>query len=394
MKHSIYNNAFVTLIVFLIVLLSGCQSMKNVTSKENIEEPKLWSVLKPLSQEERVKQHQYIDTVVNSEFPIKGLTDGYIILTTGGPNLYEELCMRELLQLSDLAPITILIAGLVSPASNSFFDKIQLPTNVEIVKIDRNGLISLGFDEDYIEIEKYYHPAVWQIEKGIIQNQYLYYVVGQYADIYEHFTNDDSMISPIQVGQPLQKLYLVQARGQERELVQIDRPTLLILWSFENSNALLQTYLDYFQNKVQIFLVLKTTDVRTRYPALLEALASSYDADDRIEWKYIESMKNQTSVEVSNINNIVELYPEMKIYEDQTHEMIRRLSSLQILHYSLMKGEDRGVMLYSFYLFNAKSILVKDWQCRMTLGNQEDRYEMLTILEQAITELSNTNNGR
>ena len=60
---------------------------------------------------------------------------------------------------------------------------------------------------------------------------------------------------------------------------------------------------------------------------------------------------------------------------------------LHLLNPILVEADDRSVMVYMFYLFNEKGILVNDWLCRLTLGNKEDNVVMLNILEQAIAEL-------
>ncbi len=84
-------------LVLLMVLLSGCRSQKEepVISQDA---PKLWSVLKPFSDEEVSKQREYIQTQTGDAFPISGIRDGFVILTTGSDALYEELVMQDLLQ--------------------------------------------------------------------------------------------------------------------------------------------------------------------------------------------------------------------------------------------------------------------------------------------------------
>ena len=58
MKRSLLVKIGVMFLVFLIVLLSGCQPQKEepVTSQDA---PKLWSVLKPFSEEEVTKPVSY-----------------------------------------------------------------------------------------------------------------------------------------------------------------------------------------------------------------------------------------------------------------------------------------------------------------------------------------------
>ncbi|MCE5196895.1 MAG: hypothetical protein LLG09_07195, partial [Negativicutes bacterium] len=91
------------LLLLLVILLSGCQPQKEepVNSRDA---PKLWSVLKPFSEVEVSKQREYIQTQTGDAFPISGIQDGFVILTTGSDSLYEELVMQDLLQLAKLAP--------------------------------------------------------------------------------------------------------------------------------------------------------------------------------------------------------------------------------------------------------------------------------------------------
>ena len=138
---------------------------------------------------------------------------------------------------------------------------------------------------------------------------------------------------------------------------------------------------------MQIILILQATDLRTRYPTIMEALMTRDNTEDKIERLYIKSMDIQTERDLQYIASLQSLYPDLLIYEDQAYEMIRRLNLLHLLNPMLVEADDRSVMVYMFYLFNEKGILVNDWLCRLTLGNKEDNVVMLNILEQAIAEL-------
>ena len=387
LKHSFLIKLGVMLLVFFVILLSGCQPQKEIEPVVDKDAPKLWSVLKPLSEEEKLKQRKYINTKPGDEFPIPGIEDGFVILTSGSDTLYEELCMEDLLQLADLAPVTLLIAGLAPLRSEPFYEVMTLPSNSEVVKLKLSDLLSLGFEQDYLKLIKYFHPTIWRIENGVIQRQYLYYAVGQYEDVYTHFTVADATFSPFEPGNSLQEISLVRSNTQAKEPIKITKPTLLINWSMENPLSQLSALLDSLKDKVQIILVLQATDLRTRYPTILEALTTRDNTEDKIERLYIKSMDIQTERDLQYIASLQSLYPDLLIYEDQAYEMIRRFNLLHLLNPILVEADDRSVMVYMFYLFNEKGILVNDWLCRLTLGNKEDNVVMLNILEQAIAEL-------
>jgi len=387
MNRSFLIKMAVLFLVFLVILLSGCQSQKEAKPVVDQEAPKLWSVLKPLSEEEKIQQCKYINTKPGDEFPIKGIQDGFVILTSGSDTLYEELYMEELLQLTGFAPVTLLIAGLAPLRSEPFYEVMDLPDQTEVVKLKMSDLMSLGFEQDYLKLIKYFHPTIWQVENGIIQRQYLYYAVGQYEDLCTHFTVADATFSPLEPGESLQEFSLVRSNTQAKEPIKITKPTLLINWSLENPLSQLRVLLDSLKDKVQIILVLQATDLRTRYPTIMEALTTRDNTEDKIEWLYMKSMDIQTERDLQYIASLQSLYPDLLIYEDQAYEMIRRLNLLHLLNPMLVEADDRSVMVYMFYLFNEKGILVNDWLCRLTLGNKEDTVLMLNILEQAITEL-------
>jgi hypothetical protein len=387
MNRSFFIKMGVLFLVFLVILLSGCQSQKEAKPVVDQDAPKLWSVLKPLSEEEKIQQRKYINTKPGDEFPIKGIQDGYVILTSGSDTLYEELYMEDLLQLSDLAPVTLLIAGLAPLRAEPFYEVMDLPSNSEVVKLEMSDFLSLGFEQDYLKLIKYFHPTIWQVENGIIQRQYLYYAVGQYEDLYTHFTVADATFSPLEPGNSLQEFSLVRSNTQAKETIKITKPTLLINWSLENPLSQLSALLDSLKEKVQIILVLQVTDLRTRYPTIVEALTTRDNTEDKIEWLYIKTMGIQTERDLQYIASLQSLYPDLLIYEDQAYEMIRRLNLLHLLNPMLVEADDRSIMVYMFYLFNEKGILVNDWLCRLTLGNKEENVVMLNILEQAIAKL-------
>ena len=73
LKHSFLVKLGVMLLVFFVILLSGCQPQKEIEPVVDQDAPKIWSVLKPLSEEEKLKQRKYINTKPGDEFPIPGI---------------------------------------------------------------------------------------------------------------------------------------------------------------------------------------------------------------------------------------------------------------------------------------------------------------------------------
>jgi len=387
MNRSFFIKMGVLFLVFLVILLSGCQPQKEIEPVVDQDAPKLWSVLKPLSEEEKLKQRKYINTKPGDEFPIPGIEDGFVILTSGSDTLYEELCMEDLLQLADLAPVTLLIAGLAPLRSEPFYEVMTLPSNSEVVKLKLSDLLSLGFEQDYLNLIYYYHPTIWQVKDGMIQRQYLYYAVGQYEDVYTHFTTDEVSMFPVEIGKALQELVLVRSSSQEKETIKISEPTLMIHWSLENSLPQLSALIDPLIEKVQIILVLQNTEVRTRFPVLLHELATRENVEEKIEWFSRKNYDFLMNKYMARLESIAQMYPYLMIFEDQSYEIVRRFNLVHLTHPMLKEVDDRFAELNSFFLFNEKGILVNEWICRLTLGNKEDNVVMLNILEQAIAEL-------
>jgi|GEM_PF-4171865 len=387
LKHSFLIKPGVMLLVFFVILLSGCQPQKEIEPVVDQDAPKIWSVLKPLSEEEKLKQRKYINTKPGDEFPIPGIEDGFVILTSGSDTLYEELCMEDLLQLADLAPVTLLIAGLAPLRSEPFYEVMTLPSNSEVVKLKLSDLLSLGFEQDYLNLIYYYHPTIWQVKDGMIQRQYLYYAVGQYEDVYTHFTTDEVSMFPVEIGKALQELVLVRSSSQEKETIKISEPTLMIHWSLENSLPQLSALIDPLIEKVQIILVLQNTEVRTRFPVLLHELATRENVEEKIEWFSRKNYDFLMNKYMARLESIAQMYPYLMIFEDQSYEIVRRFNLVHLTHPMLKEVDDRFAELNSFFLFNEKGILVNEWICRLTLGNKEDNVVMLNILEQAIAEL-------
>ncbi|HZW49139.1 MAG TPA: hypothetical protein VFF80_03285, partial [Bacillota bacterium] len=166
MNRSFLVKIGVMFFVFFIVLLSGCQPQKEepVISQDA---PKLWSVLKPFSEEEVTKQRKYIQTQPGDVFPVSGIQDGFVILTSGSDTLYEELFMEELLQLAEVAPVTLLNAGLAVNRSLPFYEVMDLPANCELVQMQQSDLMKLGFEQDYLNSVQYFPPVIWLVEEGV-----------------------------------------------------------------------------------------------------------------------------------------------------------------------------------------------------------------------------------
>lgn len=387
MKRSFLVKIGVMFLVFLIVLLSGCQPQKEepVTSQDA---PKLWSVLKPFSEEEVTKQRKYIQTQPGGAFPVSGIQDGFVILTSGSDTLYEELVMEELLQLAKIAPVTLLIAGLAVIRSLPFYEVMDLPANSALVKMHLSDLMKLGFEQDYLNFVQYFQPVIWLLEEGVIQRQYLYYAVGQYEDVYSYFVTAEETPTPVQIGKPLRDLCLVRSETQEKEVLEITKPTLLIHWTIGIFTSQLTTLLDVLKDQIQVVVVLPTTDARTRYPIILQELAVRENADTKIEWYYRNLYEVQIDKALKEAENLRQNYPDLLIYEDQSYEMVRRFNLVPIIHPLLVEADDRDVGLYNFFLFDEHGVMIKEWICRMTLGNKEESLLMQNILEKAITELT------
>lgn len=386
MKRSFLVKISVMFLVFLLVLLSGCQPQK----KEPVisqDAPKLWSVLKPFSEEEVTKQREYIQTQPGDMFPVSGIQDGFVILTSGSDTLYEELFMEELLQLAEVAPVTLLIAGLAVNRGLPFYEVMDLPANCALVKMQLSDLMKLGFKQDYLNIIKNFHPMIWLLEDGVIQRQYFYYAVGQYEDVYSYLVTAEETLIPVQIGKPLHELCLVRSETQEKEVLKITKPTLLILWTIGNSNLQLYTLLDTLEDQIQVVVVLPTTDAHTRYPIIQQELAHREDAETKIEWYYRNFYEIQINVYLKETESLRQKYPDLLIYEDQSYEMMRRFNLGPTIHPMLVEADDRDVRLNSFFLFDEQGIMINEWICRLTLGNKEDNVVMLNILEQAIAEL-------
>ncbi|MCE5196898.1 MAG: hypothetical protein LLG09_07210 [Negativicutes bacterium] len=174
-------------------------------------------MLKPFSDEEVSKQREYIQTQTGDAFPISGIRDGFVILTTGSDALYEELVMQDLLQFAGVAPVTLLIGGLAPMRNLPFYEVMDLPANTALIQMQQSDLLKLGFEQDYLDIVKYFHPVIWFLEAGVIQRQYLYYAVNQYEDVYSYFVTAEETPTPVQIGKPLGDLCLVWSQTQKKK---------------------------------------------------------------------------------------------------------------------------------------------------------------------------------
>ncbi len=375
------------LLLLLIILLSGCQPQKEepVNSRDA---PKLWSVLKPFSEEEVSKQREYIQTQTGDAFPISGIQDGFVILTTGSDSLYEELVMQDLLQLAKLAPVTLLIGGLAPLRSLPFYEVLDLPANTELIKMQQSDFMKLGFQQDYLSLVKYFQPAVWLLADGIIQRQYFYYAVNHFEDVYSYFVTEEEITTLVQIGKSLQNLTLVRSQTQTKEKLEITEPTLLIHWTFEGNTSQLNALLDALKDQIRVAVVLQSTEVRTRYPIILQELALRENANTKTEWYYRDSYINQMEAFLKETEKLQQKYPDLLIYEDQSYEMVRRFNLIHTVHPTLKETDDRDAELNNFFLFDEQGVLINEWLCRMTLGNKEESMLMQSMLEKAITELT------
>ncbi|MCE5196897.1 MAG: hypothetical protein LLG09_07205 [Negativicutes bacterium] len=174
----------------------------------------------------------------------------------------------------------------------------------------------------------------------------------------------------------------------KKEALKITKPTLLIHWTIGNFPTQLTTLLDVLKEQIQVVIVLPATDVRTRYPIILQELAVRENADTKPEWYYRNAYEIQIDKVMKETENLRQKYLDLLIYEDQNYEMVRRFNLVPSIHPMLVEADDRAVGLYSFFLFDGKGIMINEWICRMTLGNKEDSLLMQNILEKAIVDVT------